>query len=113
MTSVTLGLARRAVVNYFTKRPYCASFELTHNCNANCHHCHRGEHVPGENLATPEQLRDTLLQLRPIVAIMSGGEPLMRRDLLEIVRLFKRSLTPLRVFLNTNAGLLTVERFRS
>lgn len=106
MAAVPLPIVRRAVVNYFTGRPYCVSFELTHNCNARCRHCHRGEPVR-EHYATPEQLLEVCRQLRPIVAIMSGGEPLLRRDLPQIVRTLKRGCVPLRVFLNTNAALLT------
>jgi MoaA/NifB/PqqE/SkfB family radical SAM enzyme len=107
MAAVPLPIVRRAVANYFTGRPYCVSFELTHNCNARCRHCHRGESVR-ERLATPEQLLEVCRQLRPIVAIMSGGEPLLRRDLPQIVRTLKRGCVPLRVFLNTNAALLTL-----
>ena len=42
MEGIPLDIARVAAVSYFLKRPYCASFELTHNCNARCGHCHRG-----------------------------------------------------------------------
>jgi MoaA/NifB/PqqE/SkfB family radical SAM enzyme len=92
------------------KRPYCASFELTHNCNARCKHCHRGEPVR-ESLATPARLLEVCRELRPLVAIMSGGEPLLRPELAEIVRTLKQGCAPLRVFLNTNAALLTRARF--
>jgi MoaA/NifB/PqqE/SkfB family radical SAM enzyme len=109
--SLPLPLAGRAIVNYLRKRPICASFELTHNCNARCQHCHRGE-VVEEEKASPQKLLEVCRQLRPVVAIMSGGEPLMRRDLVDIVRLFKREAAPIRLFINTNAGLLTVDRFR-
>jgi MoaA/NifB/PqqE/SkfB family radical SAM enzyme len=112
MLGIPLGLAGRAVANYFQKRPYCVSFELTHNCNARCGHCHRGAPVPGEQRATPEQLLALCRQLRPVVAIMSGGEPLLREDLGLIVRTLKQGCAPLRVFVNTNGALLTPGRFR-
>lgn len=104
--SIPLGLARRAVGNYLGRRPYCASFELTYTCNARCKHCHRGPPVPGEVRASPEQLLRICQEIRPVVAIMSGGEPLLRRDLPEIIRLFKNEAGPIRVFVNTNASLL-------
>lgn len=107
-----VALARRAVASYFLKRPYCASFELTHNCNARCRHCHRGELVPGEKLASPERLLEICRELRPIVAIMSGGEPLLRPDLALIVRTLRQGCAPLRVFVNTNGALLTQARFQ-
>jgi MoaA/NifB/PqqE/SkfB family radical SAM enzyme len=49
--------------------------------------------------------------VRPLVAILSGGEPLLRPDLLEIVRTLKTGCAPLRVFVNTNGALLTPARF--
>jgi MoaA/NifB/PqqE/SkfB family radical SAM enzyme len=109
-TGVPLSLAARAVGSYFLKRPYCASFELTHNCNARCQHCHRGEHVR-ESLATPARLLEVCRELRPLVAIMSGGEPLLRPELALIVQTLKQGCAPLRVFLNTNGALLTRARF--
>jgi MoaA/NifB/PqqE/SkfB family radical SAM enzyme len=99
------------VENWLTRRPYCASFELTHNCNARCRHCHRGAPVPGEKHASPARLLEVCRELRPIVAILSGGEPLLRQDLDEIARTLKAGCAPLRVFLNTNAALLTPGRF--
>jgi len=111
MPRFPLALAGRALANYFQKRPYCVSFELTHNCNARCGHCHRGDPVPGEKRATPERLLEVCRELRPVVAIMSGGEPLLRSDLADIVRMLKQGCAPLRVFVNTNGALLTRERF--
>ncbi len=111
MAAVPMALARQAVANYFGKRPYCASFELTYNCNARCGHCHRGPQVPGERLASAPRLLEICRELRPLVAIMSGGEPLLRPDLAEIVTTLKEGCAPLRVFLNTNGALLTRERF--
>lgn len=104
--AVPLGLARRAVSNYFSHRPYCASFELTYTCNARCGHCHRGPPVPDEVRASPERLLEICREVRPVVAIMSGGEPCIRRDLPEIVRLLKAHASPIRIFVNTNASLL-------
>jgi MoaA/NifB/PqqE/SkfB family radical SAM enzyme len=110
MGAVPWSLAAKAVAGYFMQRPWCASFELTHNCNARCHHCHRGPHVR-EELATPARLVALCRELRPLVAILSGGEPLMRPDILEIARSLKQGAAPIRVFLNTNGALLTRARF--
>jgi MoaA/NifB/PqqE/SkfB family radical SAM enzyme len=110
MGFIPWSLAGRAAASFVLQRPWCASFELTHNCNARCRHCHRGEAV-AESLATPRKLLEVCRELRPIVAIMSGGEPLLRPDLLEIVRTLKTGCAPLRVFLNTNGALLTLPRF--
>jgi len=110
MSAIPWSLAGRGIATYVLQRPWCASFELTHNCNARCHHCHRGEAVV-ETLAPPGRLLEVCRELRPLVAILSGGEPLLRRDLLEIARTLKTGCAPLRVFLNTNGALLTRARF--
>jgi MoaA/NifB/PqqE/SkfB family radical SAM enzyme len=109
--AIPLHLARRAVSNFFTRRPYCASFELTYNCNAACQHCHRGPEIPNERLASPDRLLEICREVRPVVAIMSGGEPLLREELEEIILRFKREAGPIRIFLNTNGALLTHQRF--
>jgi MoaA/NifB/PqqE/SkfB family radical SAM enzyme len=109
--AVPLALVRRAVTNFLLKRTYCASFELTHRCNARCTHCHRGEPVPRERLAGPERLVEICRAIRPLVAVMSGGEPLIRKELTEIVRRFRAAIPALRIQVNTNAALLTKSRF--
>ncbi len=109
--AVPVPLVRKALANYFTRHPYCASFELTYNCNARCQHCHRGPLIPDEQLASPRHLLEICQEIRPIVAIMSGGEPLTRKQLDEIVRLFKSEASPIRIFVNTNGALLTKRRF--
>ena len=38
----TVSLVRRGVTNLLAKRPFCISFEVTYNCNAQCGHCHLG-----------------------------------------------------------------------
>ncbi len=110
MDAIPWPLAARGAASYVLRRPWCASFELTHNCNARCRHCHRGEPV-AETPATPQRLLEVCRKLRPVVAIMSGGEPLLRRDLLEIVRTLRQGCGPIRIFVNTNGALLSHERF--
>lgn len=111
--AIPVRLAGRAAANFFTHRPYCASFELTYNCNARCGHCHRGPDIPNERLASPGRLLEICQEVRPVVAIMSGGEPLIRKELEQIIRLFKEKAGPIRIFVNTNGSLLTPKRFAS
>ncbi len=108
--AVPWPLAFRGLVGYLLRRPWCLSFELTHNCNARCRHCHRGDAVV-EKRATPQRLLQLCRELRPIVAILSGGEPLLYPDLPGLVRLLKAGCAPIRVFLNTNGALLTPARY--
>lgn len=108
-----LFAAGRGIGNYFTRRPFCVSFEITYSCNAHCKHCHLGGPVPDEKRAEPIRFAERCLELKPVVAQVSGGEPLLRRDVDEVVRLLKtRGRAPV-IVLTTNAALLSVERYHA
>ncbi len=106
----TLSLIRRAAQNYVTNRPFCVSFEITHSCNANCEHCHRGGKVD-EKRATPEQFAARFQELKPLSVQISGGEPLLRRDVYDIIEALRQpDGTPYMIFV-TNGWLLNAEKF--
>lgn len=105
----TLAFAGRALKSYMTHRPLCVSFEVTHNCNARCKHCHLGPPRP-ENLAPAQRYGELCRELKPVVAQVSGGEPLLRDDLEAIVAALVRKNRPPHVVLTTNGALLTKER---
>ncbi len=105
-----LSLAKRSVSNYFGRRPFCVSFEVTYSCNARCKHCHLGGHVDGE-LASAEEYGRRARELKPVVAQVSGGEPLLRRDIEEIVRSMRRPGRAPFIVLTTNGALLTKEKY--
>src|SRR5436190_6668244 len=80
-------------------RPYVISWNLTYRCNLACEHCYLdagGTHlVNTENFADRSELGtedcfrviDEISAFAPeCVTILTGGEPLLRRDILEIVR---------------------------
>src|SRR5688572_8952173 len=80
-------------------RPYVISWNLTYRCNLACEHCYLDAggtpQVGTENfsdrseLGTEECFRviDEIAAFAPeCITILTGGEPLLRRDILEIVR---------------------------
>ena len=88
----------RARVEAFA-RPYVVSWNLTYRCNLACEHCYLdagGTPLVGtENFADRSELGteecfrviDEIAAFAPeCVTILTGGEPLLRRDILEIVR---------------------------
>lgn len=106
----TLSLGRRGILNYAGNGPMCVSFEITHNCNASCKHCHR-RGIFEEERATPERFGEICRELKPVVTQVSGGEPLLRKDVYDIVRALRQSDgTPYIVFV-TNAALLTTDAY--
>jgi MoaA/NifB/PqqE/SkfB family radical SAM enzyme len=108
----TLSLAARGGRNYLTKRPLCISFEVTHSCNAKCKHCHLHGPVEEER-ASPERLGEICRELSPVVAQASGGEPLLRKDLEQIVRAWRVPNRAPFIVVTTNATLLSLDRYRS
>jgi len=81
------------------KRPYVISWNLTYRCNLACEHCYldaggsplvRTENFADRSeLGTEECFRviDEIAAFAPeCLTILTGGEPLLRRDILEIVR---------------------------
>ena len=80
-------------------RPYVVSWNLTYRCNLACEHCYldaggsplvRTENFADRSeLGTEECFRviDEIAAFAPeCLTILTGGEPLLRRDILEIVR---------------------------
>ena len=109
----TLSLAKRGVRNYLAKRPLAISFEVTHSCNANCKHCHLGGFIKDEKLATPERFGDLCQELQPVVAQLSGGEPLIRKDLEQIIKYMRRPNRAPYIVITTNGIMLNRKRYES
>jgi MoaA/NifB/PqqE/SkfB family radical SAM enzyme len=82
----SLEIIGRGSLNWITRRPIVVSFEVTDSCNCHCLHCdHGGPRDETRNLRA-EEYRRYMEALRPCVVQVSGGEPLMRPDVTEIVR---------------------------
>lgn len=95
--------------NLMLRRPLALSLEVTHSCTCHCAHCDKGGMIPGEVLAPPARFGLIVRELMPLFAQISGGEPLLRADIYEIVRAIRiRPGYPYVVFV-TNASLLTEE----
>jgi MoaA/NifB/PqqE/SkfB family radical SAM enzyme len=108
---MAVGAATRWIYNTMAKKPWAISIEVTHNCTADCEHCDKGDKIPDEKQATAEEYKSLVNEFNPLVVQISGGEPLMRPDILDIVRVFKTpGHMPMIVFV-TNASLLTEEKY--
>jgi heme b synthase len=89
-------------------RPRLVFWELTTGCNLRCIHCRASatELMSPEDLNTSECLRivDQLAPFAPFILVLSGGEPLWRRDVFDIAR---RAVSHgIRVALATNGTLV-------
>jgi len=104
----------RGTWSFCTERPLVVSFELTHSCTADCKHCDKGGIKPGPlgDLTAPDYAR-LRAQFRPLAVQLSGGEPLLRKDIEEIVSAVKEPSGLPYLILVTNSRLLTEEKYLS
>ena len=108
--AMTLRMAAHGIRNTLRRKALSVSFEVTHACTANCWHCNWGGPIKETRLG-PEQYAAICRELDPVVSHISGGEPLARGDVDEIVRAQANpGRLPLMVVVS-NASLLTPERF--
>jgi len=89
-------------------RPRLVFWELTTGCNLRCIHCRASatELMSPDDLSTRECLDivDQLAPYAPMILVLSGGEPLWRRDVFDIA---KRAVSHgIRVALATNGTLV-------
>lgn len=108
--SMGLKMLARGIRNRFRNKPLSVSFEITHSCTANCWHCNWGGPIK-ETRLTADEYAEICRELRPVVSHVSGGEPLARGDVYEIVeKMTNKGGLPWMIVV-TNASNLTSERF--
>jgi len=95
-------------------RPQVVSWNVTQACNLRCPHCYLGAAKrAAHELSTAEALSliDELAALGAELLILTGGEPLLRRDLLALAR--RASGRGLMVVLGSNGTLLNAHAARA
>jgi heme b synthase len=91
-----------------TFRPRLVFWELTTGCNLRCIHCR----ASATELMSPDDLSygeccgiiDQIAEYAPLILVLSGGEPLWRRDVFDLAQRAKSK--NLRVALATNGTLI-------
>jgi Fe-coproporphyrin III synthase len=85
-------------------------WNTTKSCNLNCAHCYSNS-IPGstDELTTDhaENFIDDLSNFKVPVLLLSGGEPLMRKDIFDIIQYAKSK--KIRAVLSTNGTLIKPE----
>ena len=95
------------------RRPVLVHFEVTMRCNARCGFCDYWK-TPAE--AREHELAsfaDAARYFNPLMITFTGGEPLLRRDLEEIVAAVHAAVRLKYVTLITHGGMLSAERAKS
>lgn len=73
----------------FSERPFILFWEVTRACVLACRHCRAiaQPHAHPEELTHDEAMRliDSIAELAPPMLVLTGGDPMMRPDILELI----------------------------
>jgi MoaA/NifB/PqqE/SkfB family radical SAM enzyme len=107
----SLRIIGRGTLNWPMGRPIVLSFEVTDSCTCYCKHCDHGGPRDNSRNLKPADYRRYMQVLRPCVVQVSGGEPLMRDDVVEIVRNIKGGSSLPYLILVSNWSLMTEAKY--
>ncbi len=108
---IALRMVARSAWNLWRKNPLSVSFEITHACTANCWHCNWGGPIK-ETRRTPAEYAAIARKLNPVVVNISGGEPLARGDVEQVVRAIARPDRLPWMVVVSNGSQLTPAKFQ-
>lgn len=112
LISVIKGLALFGVTKPFVPgAPFQVVWNITYNCNLRCKHCYSEAGGFNYHEMSTEEAKgciDKLANWGVVIIAFSGGEPLVRRDILELVR--HSTGYGIYTAIATNGVLLTKER---
>jgi MoaA/NifB/PqqE/SkfB family radical SAM enzyme len=88
-------------------------FEVTMRCNASCAFCDYWKTSPEMKAKELTSFADAARAFDPMLITWTGGEPLLRKDLEELVNAVDRAISTKWTTLITHGGMLSLERARS
>ena len=109
----SLRIITQGSLNWRAERPIVVSFEVTDSCTCFCKHCDHGGVRDTSRDMKPADYGRYMEVLRPVVVQVSGGEPLMRDDLTEVVRHIKDDSGLPFIILVSNWSLMTEDRYQA
>jgi MoaA/NifB/PqqE/SkfB family radical SAM enzyme len=86
------------------------TIEVTKRCNARCPFCLYWQEARQAELADYSPIVD---HFKPLVVTLSGGEPLLRKDLDRVVRQIREKDPSVYITMVTNASLLSLENAKN
>ena len=116
---VSCALPRYSLWETMEERSALFSFvlEITARCNNNCRHCYinlpeEDREAKEKEISLPEirTIADEAVSLGAVWCVLTGGEPLLRRDFADIYMALKRK--GLLVSVSTNATLVNADHIR-
>ncbi len=108
MTPAEMAIGGYRFLKYLTQGGLLnINLEVTKRCNARCNFC---DYWKEETSSESIDYVPVVKKLKPLSVSLTGGEPLLRRDLVEVIASLRRSFGFLFISLVTNGSLLTPER---
>ena len=95
------------------RRPVLVHFEVTMRCNARCGFCDYWQTPAAARESELKSFADAARFFSPMLVTFTGGEPLLRRDLEELVASVRDAVRLNYIMLITHGGMLSVDRARS
>lgn len=93
--------------NQILKRPISVNLEVTKRCNATCDFCDYWK-TKKENVI--EDYGPIVKKIDPMMITLTGGEPMLRPDLVKIIRGLKKAVPNSYIAMITNGSLLTLRK---
>jgi MoaA/NifB/PqqE/SkfB family radical SAM enzyme len=106
---VALFLAKYAWLT-LRRRPVLVHFEVTLRCNARCSFCDYWRTDPKTRSSEASSFADAARFFNPMLVTFTGGEPLLRTDLEDLVASVVSAIRLKYVMLITHGAMLTPER---
>lgn len=94
------------------RMPVLVHFEVTLRCNARCTFCDYWKTHPSARAQELASYADAARFFSPMLVTFTGGEPLLRADLEDLVAAVSRAVRLKYIMLLTHGGMLTRERAR-
>lgn len=107
-----INCAVRVLKSFLIKKPIFCIFRVTSRCNLTCRMCsvwRHGDKAHELSLEKIEELGKILKKLNISIVNLGGGEPFLREDLVEIVKILSKNFN---VRMQTNAILATEEKIK-
>ena len=95
------------------RRPVLVHFEVTMRCNAGCDFCDYWKTDPASKARELKSFADAARRFAPMMITFTGGEPLLRKDLEQIVAEVDRVAPFTYLTLITHGGMLSLDRAQS
>jgi len=95
------------ILSKYHASPIYLVFFVTDRCNANCKHCLLGDTVPiTKNELTVDEIEKTAKTMGDLLFLLpTGGQPFLRKDLAEIVKIFYKETNVRNVGIPTNGTM--------